>query len=216
MKERKKERHQNQPSSQQQRTHNPNSAFRPILMIGNQNSTNHLPTNVFSGHQTTAKGITNINGVPIPAQPALLPTNQGDQRTATNWTSRQPTLTHQCTQPAIRSYQEGFPGTTTAYNPRNMSMSSTTAFTHAGCRGPTGTTYPNINRHPLHQHAVHQHAAHQNQPTYFPIPTNLGTAPTDHNHRQWSIHSRHLDSSTIYTLRQMSKQFCQNCLPLAD
>ena len=29
-----------------------------------------------------------------------------------------------------------------------------------------------------------QYAAHQNQPTYFPIPTNLGTAPTDHNHHQ--------------------------------
>ena len=180
---------QNQPSSQQQRTHSPNSAFRPILTIGNQNSTNHPPTNVFRGHQTTAKGITNINGVPIPAQPALLPTNQGDQRTATNWTSSQPTLTHQCTQPAIRSYQEGFLGTTTAYNPTNMPTSSTTAFAHAGCRGPTGTTHPNINRppphqHAVHQHAAHQHAAHQNQPTYFPIPTNLGTAPTDHNHHQ--------------------------------
>ena len=34
---------QNQPPSQQQRTHNPNSAFRPILTIGNQNSTNHPP-----------------------------------------------------------------------------------------------------------------------------------------------------------------------------
>ena len=29
---------QNQPPSQQQRTHNPISAFRPILTIGNQNS----------------------------------------------------------------------------------------------------------------------------------------------------------------------------------
>ena len=144
---------QNQPSSQQQRTHNPNSAFRPILTIENQNSTNHPPTNVFSGHQTTAKGITNINGVTIPAQPALLPTNQGDQRTATNWTSSQPTLTHQCTQTAIRSYQEGFLGTTTAYNPKNMPKSSTTAFTHAGCRGPTGTTHPNINM----QHINMQH-----------------------------------------------------------
>ena len=144
---------------------------------------------MISGHQTTAKGITNINGVPIPAQPALLPTNQGDQRTATNWNSSQPTLTHQCTQTAIRLYQEGFLGTTTAYNPTNMPTSSTTAFTHAGCRGPTGTTHPNINRppphqHAVHQHAAHQHAAHQNQPTYFPIPTNLGTAPTDHNHHQ--------------------------------
>ena len=139
---------------------------------------------MFSGHQTTTKGITNINGVPIPAQPALLPTNQGDQRTATNWTSSQPTLTHQCTQPAMRSYQEGFLGATTAYNPTNMPTSSTTAFTHAGCRGPTATTHQIINRPPPHQHAVHQHAAHQNQPTYFPIPTNLGTAPTDHNHHQ--------------------------------
>ena len=65
-----------------------------------------------------------------------------------------------------------------------MPTSSTTAFTHAGCRGPTGTTHPNINRPPSHQHAAHQHAAHQNQPTYFPIPTNLGTAPTDHNYHQ--------------------------------
>ena len=138
---------------------------------------------MFSGHQTTATGIRNINGVPIPAQPALLPTNQGYQRTATNWTSSQPTLTHQSTQPVMRSYQEGFLGTTTAYNPTNMPTSSTTAFTHAGCRGPTGTTHPNINRPPTHQHAVHQHAAHQhaahqNQPTYFRF------RPTLEQHRQ--------------------------------